>query len=142
MYSCFKLSMVVMTAAFCAGCGPTGQEKVDVNGQATLDGQPLEIGMVLLAPIDGGPQVSSDLRVGGVFTVYAIEPGEYRVAVNTSMYAGMAAAGSENRSGRPMPMRQLEGTFLQVPEKYESVDSSGLTVTVKEGEGLLLNLSR
>ncbi len=141
MHSCFQLSLVVVTAALCAGCGPNAQEQIDVNGQATLNGQPLEIGMVLLAPVEGGPQVSSDLRVGGVFTVYAVKPGEYRVAVNTSMYAGMAAAGKESRGGRAMPMRKLEGTFLQVPEKYESVDSSGLTVTVGEGEGLQLNLS-
>jgi hypothetical protein len=59
--------MGIMLAAACVGCG--GDGRVAVEGTATWNGQPIEMGFVELFPTDGTGQVDGADIVGGKFSV-------------------------------------------------------------------------
>ena len=125
-----------------AGCGRTASVGIDTTGTARLDGKPLEMGMVVLAPVEGGESHSGTIQKDGSFRLYAIRPGRYRVAVQTSMVAGMAAAAEKARGaggGQPVSMRELEGTFRAVPKALEEPSTSRLEVVVEPGVPVVID---
>jgi hypothetical protein len=118
------------------GCGGQTTVGIDTTGTARLDGTALDMGMVVFTPAGGGEAHSGTIQKDGSFRLHAIPPGRYRVAVQTSMYAGMAAAAEKARGGgggQPVSMRELEGTFRAVPKKLEDPTTSGIEVDVRPG---------
>lgn len=126
------------------GCGPQGTalKGIEATGTATLDGTPLEMGLIVFEPEGGGESSSSQITNDGSFKLYDIKPGRYKVAVLTSMYAGMAAQGKKAAAGegegRPVAVRGLDGTLRAVPAKTEKTDTSGLTAEVKAGQPITI----
>lgn len=105
---------------------------VDVSGTVQFDdGTPLETGSVFLG--DGKMMYYGEIQPGGRFSVgvqkdgQGIPVGKYRVwlAVNTSGYG---------------PDGKVFEKILIDP-KYESAESSGLTVVVKKGGTKPLNIT-
>lgn len=129
-----------------AGCSPPAavSKGIEAAGTATLDGTPLEMGLVVLEPEGGGESASGQIGKDGSFKLYDVRPGRYRAAVQTSMFAGMAAQGKKAAAGagegRPVAVRGLDGTLRPVPVKYEKTATSGLTVDVKSGQPIALAL--
>ena len=112
----------------CAGCsgGPKGDAGLTpVTGTVTLDGAPVEKGVVQFISKDGKTVFSGQIERGG----YALKangispgakPGDYDVAVQAwEQEPTMDAAG-----------KPVEGKRA-VPEKYFSPKSSGLTAKVE-----------
>ena len=130
---------LVLIAAL-VGCAPQGSPSkgIQATGTATLDGTPLEMGLVVLEPEAGGESASAQIAGDGSFKLYDVKPGRYKAAVQTSMFAGMAAQGKKSAAGagdgRPVAVRRLDGTLRPVPAKFEKTATSGLTVEVKAGE--------
>lgn len=128
------------------GCGPSASapKGIEAAGTATLDGAPLEMGLVVLEPEGGGESTSGQIAKDGSFKLYDVRPGRYRAAVQTSMFAGMAAQGKKAAAGagegRPVAVRGLDGTLRPVPPKYEKTATSGLSVEVKAGQPIALSL--
>ena len=126
------------------GCGQQGTQLkgIQASGAATLDGEPLEMGLIVFEPEGGGESSSSQITKDGSFKLYDIKPGRYKVAVVTSMYAGMAAQGKKAAAtagdGRPVAVRDLEGTVRSVPAKTEKALTSGLVAEVKAGEPITI----
>lgn len=126
------------------GCGPQGTQLkgIQASGTATLDGEPLEMGLIVFEPEGGGESSSSQITKDGSFKLYDIKPGRYKVAVVTSMYAGMAAQGKKAAAAagpdRPVAVRDLEGTVRAVPAKTEKTATSGLTAEVKAGQPITI----
>ena len=126
------------------GCGQQGTQLkgIQASGTATLDGEPLEMGLIVFEPEGGGESSSSQITKDGSFKLYDIKPGRYKVAVVTSMYAGMAAQGKKAAAtagdGRPVAVRDLEGTVRSVPAKTEKAETSGLVAEVKAGEPIAI----
>ncbi|MEI8370535.1 MAG: hypothetical protein WCJ31_19085 [Planctomycetia bacterium] len=126
------------------GCGQQGTQLkgIQASGTATLDGEPLEMGLIVFEPEGGGESSSSQITKDGSFKLYDIKPGRYKVAVVTSMYAGMAAQGKKAAAtggdGRPVAVRDLEGTVRSVPAKTEKAETSGLVAEVKAGEPITI----
>lgn len=124
-------------AAAVAGCAPAAKPTggIQASGKATLDGTPLEMGLVVLEPEAGGETASGQIDRTGSFTVYDVKPGRYRVAVQTAMFAGMQAqakkAAATAGEGRPVAVRGLDGTFRAVPAKFEKPATSGIVVDVQ-----------
>ena len=58
------------------------------------------------------------------------------------MYAGMADQGKKAAAtagdGRPVAVRNLEGTLRVVPAKTEKTDTSGLVAEVKAGQPITI----
>ena len=138
---CFALLPVLVALV---GCGQQGTQLkgIQASGTATLDGEPLEMGLIVFEPEGGGESSSSQITKDGSFKLYDIKPGRYKVAVVTSMYAGMAAQGKKAAAtagdGRPVAVRDLEGTVRSVPAKTEKALTSGLVAEVKAGEPITI----
>lgn len=135
--------LLVALVAF-GGCAPQGSptKGIAATGTATLDGTPLEMGLVVLEPEAGGESASGQIAKDGSFKLYDVKPGRYKAAVQTSMFAGMAAQGKKSAAqageGRPVAVRGLDGTLRPVPAKFEKTATSGLVVEVKEGQPITI----
>ncbi len=142
----FRLPLLLLLVASLTGCGPQGSttKGIQATGTAKLDGTPLEMGLVVLEPEAGGESASGQIAKDGSFKVYDVKPGRYKAAVQTSMFAGMAAQGKKAAAGagegRPVAVRGLDGTLRPVPAKFEKTATSGLTVEVKAGQPITIEV--
>ena len=120
-----SIASIATLVTWGAGCRPPAavSKGIEATGTATLDGTPLEMGLVVLEPEGGGESASGQIAKDGSFRLYDVRPGRYRAAVQTSMFAGMAAQGKKAAAGagegRPVAVRGLEGTLRPVPAKFE-----------------------
>ncbi|QDV73885.1 hypothetical protein [Botrimarina mediterranea] len=115
-----------------AGCNQ-GPFNADVKGTVTLDGKPVPPGVVIFSAAGGGRN-SSRGRIesdGKYFLVTrhnrGIDAGDYRVAVQ--VYEKGDPPGPGERAPANLPPL--------VPEKYLSVDTSGLEYTVEPGSNTI-----
>jgi hypothetical protein len=73
-----------------AGCGGDGVPRAAVSGNVTLDGQPLEEGVILFTPLGKGPSAGGDIKQGK----YQLPqdkgpgPGSYRVEIRAYRATG------------------------------------------------------
>jgi len=139
-----SVSCIVALVALFGGCSSQGTalKGIEATGTATLDGKPLEMGLIVFEPEGGGESSSSQITKDGTFKLYDVKPGRYKVAVLTSMYAGMASQGKKAAAtageGRPVAVRELDGTLRPVPAKTEKTETSGLTAEVKAGQPITI----
>jgi hypothetical protein len=116
-----------VAAVVLAGCG--GVKPVPVRGVATVNGQPLPFGQVLFQPTDpqAGRPALGKIETDGRFeaTSFApgdgLMPGEYRLAIDPA------------RPEFDTSVAHL--TAPPVHPKYADGGTSGLTVTVRQGDG-------
>lgn len=128
-FSCVRFSL--LAALMCvavSGCGRGSDGRVPVSGTVTLDGAPLESGSVIFYTGAGSAGVGTIQN--GSFTVSeagsseGVQPGSYKVAVES----WETAPGEVNADGEIA----AEGKS-RIPTKYNSVETSGLTVEVQAG---------
>ena len=102
-----------------AGCG--GEESVPrtaVSGTVTLQGKPLEEGIILFTPLAKGPSAGGDIRQGK----YQLpqekgpSPGEYRVEIRA--YRGTGKKRRDEASGTV-----TEEMVSIIPDRYNSKSS-------------------
>lgn len=112
-----------VAALLVAGCGPSELPVGSVAGSVTVSGRPLPAGTVTLVNSDRGFGASANVDASGAFQIETIPAGSYQV-----MIQGPAA---------PSPEEMAEGARVEaspVPQKYQSPETSGLSVEVAEGE--------
>ncbi len=104
-------------ASWTSGCGPAAPPSGSVAGKVIFHGQPLTSGVVTLINEKTGVGGSVELDSQGGFRIPSIRTGEYKVAVHNA----------------PPPPG---GKFvkLNIPVKYQDIQTSGLRATVEEGE--------
>ncbi|MDO4570983.1 MAG: hypothetical protein Q4D38_11400 [Planctomycetia bacterium] len=126
-----RFSLFLLGCLFLTGCG--GHPVAEVTGKVTYLNQPLEFGKIYFVPVDSSlPPAQGDIEQG-VYTletrgdrkapIAGVYTGEYRVWISCYPYH------QPGWSGNPM----IEHDSL-IPEKYESVNESGLTATVGRGK--------
>ncbi len=138
---CFTLAGLLTLA----GCGDGKIARYPAKGTVTIDGSPAEGAMVMLCPIDPGPELK-DLRPSGmtdaqgVYQLTTIDSrdgapaGQYKVLVKWPAPPPPGAQDRDGRGPRPGPDR-LKG-------KYYNLDSTPLSVTIeKKSNELPLELS-
>ena len=125
--------LAVLLAAV-AGCG--GSYDARVSGTVTLDGLPLERGIVAYHPKQGGPVAHGVIQSDGVYVVRTgreagIPSGEYNVTVVATEVPGRSRQGS----GPPPPGRRL------TTERVSRKETTPLHYTVEPGRNEIdLNL--
>ena len=126
----FLLLLAVPILLGLAGCGDS-QVGV-VSGTVTLDGRPLDQGLVVFEDREKGVSVNAAIESDGSFVVKTYDqaglpPGEYTVAVKP----GQVGDGETPLVGDPIEAQQ--GGSVEIPARYGSTRTSGLTATVTLG---------
>jgi hypothetical protein len=124
--------LALLAALASAGCEPK-EPMGKVRGKVTLNGEPVRSGTVMM---EGGPQaiaLSAPIGKDGSYEMRTYEaiglpPGTYKVAISAQRIAeGDAIVLATDRT-KPPP----DGP--KIPEKYHTVDKSGLTAEVQAGD--------
>ena len=143
MQKCFKVGALGCALAGVAACGNSNPQYqssgVEVEGLVTLDGKPLQMGMIQIVPESA--MMAAESAVGNVgedgrYSVSNVPVGGIKISVKTSHLKGMAMAGKmpAPRPGVSGGAPQLAGQFADVPKLYESPETSKLTATVTKGK--------
>ena len=127
-----QIAAACLIVTLVAGCN-SGTFDADVSGTITLDGKPVAPGVVSFSAVERGKNASRGKidSQGRYFLVTrherGIDPGDYRVAV--LVYEKGDPPGPGERAPANLPPL--------VPEKYLSVDTSGLAFTVEPGSNTI-----
>lgn len=112
------------------GCGSGGTGTV--SGKITVNGQPLARGMITFLS-DVGKQDSFNASIEkGEYKTDPIPAGKARINITGAMIAPAAAEGKGGNDLQPAPVRAAKTP--EVPAKYGSWETSGLSIDVKRGE--------
>lgn len=120
----------VWVVAAIAGCGSGNDATVNVVGNVTYDGAPIEVGRVEFLP--------QDVTVSGTFTA-EIENGQYAFRGDKALPSGsyrVEVRGFRNQDGSTtaIDFSNPEASYVQyVPNKYNRM--SQLTATIEEETG-------
>ena len=120
-----KLNLTISVLCVCllacstcfVGCGPAEPPSGSISGKVIYNGQPLTSGVVTLINETTGVGASVELDSSGGYYIQSIRTGQYKAAVH---------------SVPPPPGGKA--VMLNIPEKYQDIQTSGLSVTVEEGE--------
>jgi hypothetical protein len=136
----FGSALLGLTLVVLTGCSP-GDPKLLVEGRLEYKGQAVPRGTVILGDATGY-QVTANLRSDGGFTLIDIRPGTYQVAVQiprhllnhrqppTSGQAPPSAEGEPPRREESVPSGFV--LPIPIPEKFGSLATSGIEVTIAE----------
>ena len=125
-----SLAYRVMAAGlllFLAGCQGTG----NVAGKVTFQGKPLVYGTVLLIGSDS-KSVQAQIQPDGSYSASGLAPGEVKVAVNSPNPKRVAINAAWKDPNKKPPPLEVPGWFA-IPQKYEDVSTSGLTIPLMSG---------
>ena len=118
-----------------AGCGKPSLQTVLVKGKVTYQGNPLRGGTITFHPVDRqkGRPATATIGADGTYDVSTLEtarglvPGEYKICV-TSQQESLAMMS-------PAEAARAAAKSLAIPQRYTNPETSGLSVTVAEGDG-------
>ena len=113
-----------------AGCGGPSETLGKVAGKVTFQGEPVTEGVVIFSNQEKGVYMTAALGPDGSYTVEMAQGsglplGTYRVSI--------APPPPNDRVG-PVPKPIKPGAHSNIPQKYRKPDTSGLTLTVEQGE--------
>lgn len=113
------------------GCGEDTGGRVAISGDVTLDGQPLDQGVIEIIAIDGSSQSGAMIRDGS-FSIPAmkgLKPGEYQVRIYSS------EGGQQVIEAMPGDSSAVEVAKERIPAQY-NVDST-LTAKIEPADNHL-----
>ncbi len=121
-YSRVALGHLLLSLAVFVGCG--GRENTTtVNGTISFNRKPVTSGIINFLPRGGRP-LGGGINSDGTFS-FELPPGEYQVRIDTP-----SPLPDGWKEGQPLPTLPPR----QVPEKYASFNSSGLTANITGAE--------
>ncbi len=123
-------SLIFLACAFCmfSGCGGNGL--VPVSGKVLLDGKPIENAAVMFQSEDGGVPATGITGPNGEFTLTTSGLGKGASVGKNGVTVVKSVVAQPNRKveeGEIVPMK------VETPVKYASVQTSGITIDVKNG---------
>jgi len=155
--SSWKFFVCLAALAFLVGCADKGADvgTTAVTGTVTLDGQPVEGAGVSFSPKSAdGRAAAGKTDASGRFSLTTVTsgdgamPGSYAVAVSKTSGGGSAAPvltpqdpasmSEEERAAFMASVQESQKASAEIkdelPAKYKSAATSGLTAEVKQGE--------
>lgn len=130
--------VVALPLASLFGCADQGvsQSRGNVGGEVKLNGEPVTAGRISFASVPPGTTGMATLQADGTYQVKmhdgdGLPVGEYQVnflpPINDVAFGALED---------PAPSASQE---FKIPEKYRTAKSSGLTISVTEGENSPFN---
>jgi hypothetical protein len=122
---------VVLLCVFAAGCANKPKPIAEATGSVTLDGLPVEAGIVSFIPMDDGKISGGAAISAGRYKLYpgsGIEPGNYRVEIRWAKPTG-------EKVKEPVYGHSPDIFAEAIPAKYNS--ESVLTVELTKGTNAL-----
>jgi hypothetical protein len=121
----------VLAVALVTGCGRSGLELFPVEGQVTLDGQPLADAGVMFSPTGTGPSASGTTDSEGRFKLMTVNAagaprGSFKVTIAKRKYV-------PPKPGQPAPPGGLVAEWYS-PQKYANPTTSELSAEVGDGD--------
>lgn len=128
-----------------AGCSTVKHETehAKVTGQVTYKGKPVTGGRVTFVATEGGWVEGGNIDKNGNYSVNA-PVGHVKICVDNSMLnASASGKGTKHETGmkgagKPRPdapeAKPPEGTWMKIPVKYFSAETTDLTYTVQKGD--------
>ena len=97
----------------------------------TYNGQPIPFGIVMLFNHQTGIGASAALDASGTYRIESVQPGDYQVAIGPEPLD--PATIEAVHLGKLPRETMVQPPQLNIPAKYQNTETSGVTVTVKEG---------
>ncbi len=115
------------------GCGKPGEKLWPVSGKVSFQGKPVAAGVIRFSNPQAGVDMTAQLDSNGTYQVIlargpGLPEGTYQIAIMPPRV--------EIPLG-PMKERPKPRECLDIPSKYRSPSSSGLTLTVKPSDNRL-----
>jgi hypothetical protein len=122
------LLLTMFTGFVVTGCHHE-ESRGRISGWVTFRGQPVSDGIVLFSNTTKGVYMTANLKPDGSYEVTTakgagLPTGQYQVCVCPPLVNGTTGAG-------PAPKAII---CRNIPEKYRTIQTSGLALVVKEGE--------
>jgi hypothetical protein len=123
------VAMAALLAGILSGCGGKGYDRIPVAGTVTLNGEPMEEGVITFIPIDGstGPKARAEISLGEYKFDSATGPVPGRMRVEIDSAESEAEALERDIRGGEKP----ELHRVVIPPKYNK--NSTLTADVSSG---------
>lgn len=124
-----RLSLCLLLAGLLNGCGAGVEEvpKGTVSGTVKLDGKPLSGARVNFISGTAGAGAYADLQQDGTYSITEpIPAGDYKVYLSSPGLGDAPPSESGNQ--------ELKDSLKDVPQKYQSDQTTELQTIIKEGE--------
>jgi hypothetical protein len=139
-----SLCGMLMCLTMLPGCGGGS---ATVSGQVVYNGKPVTGGYVRFRPANSrGNAITAVIEPSGNYKALNVPTGEAKISVDNRELEPVPAAahprpklpsGAEQIArGGPEPQdlpKKMPGTYVQIPPRYYSDDTAGLSYTVKSG---------
>ncbi|QDU88802.1 hypothetical protein Pla175_21860 [Pirellulimonas nuda] len=109
------------------GCGER-PDLAPVSGHVTLNGKPLDFGVVLFSPSKGIP-AQGEIKEGGAFTMASLHPGDGALVGNHEVSV-LCFKGHDPKAQADKQVGEVSLGPSLIPIKYTRSGMSGLTVEV------------
>ncbi|MDO5554200.1 MAG: hypothetical protein Q4G68_10610 [Planctomycetia bacterium] len=131
-----KYSIIVamlLSLVLATGCGKPGRHEIEVSGNVTLDGQPVEKGAVFFLPTGAGGSDGGGNIVDGKYTAL-VTLGEKLIRVRGSKYMGQV------KNTDPAYSNETKASYKMITDPKLHEDGSTLKVEIK-GRKMTLDLA-
>jgi hypothetical protein len=126
--------LIFVTPLLLSGCGGAGDVDYGplgtVSGKVTFQGAPLAEGQILIEKQGGGGSGGAEIQPDGTYKVVDTKGGVSVGTYNVSIVPPTV----EKDLGPNTPPTQEPKEMANLPKKYHTFETSGLTVEIKEGE--------
>lgn len=129
MSLCRLFAILPILGLLLSGCG-SGEVRGRVAGKVTFQGQPVSEGIVVFANDQQGVHMTADLKPDGSYQIITAKGaglplGTYTISVCPPLPQVTTGVFGKPPAKKPYP---------NIPVKYRNPKTSGLTLTVSEGE--------
>jgi hypothetical protein len=128
----WQLVLLILLGLVVVGCSGRG----NVSGKITYQNKPLVFGTILIQGSDG-KAAQGNIAKDGSFTVRGLATGSAKVAVNSPNPRSITLIPNKNPNYPQEPYPDAPGWFA-IPNQYESVSTSPLTITVRGGNNTVV----
>jgi hypothetical protein len=114
--------LILGVLALAAGCGPAS---CSIQGEVTMDGQPVENGLITYKPISGEAGQAQAAIKGGKYSIASATPGTMRVTISVQKAVGKSKVYDSPDSPERVEYKEI------APERYNT--KSELQKDIKRG---------